>query len=102
MPLSAAGNPGEPGVHARVDDRLDDLGAADADIAADLTAQISAVTAMLTSDIGVVYRGIIAETQADPRLAVAIRDTIVEPRAEQCRRRLDSVLRPRGSGQDAR
>lgn len=62
------------------------------DIAADLIAQMSAVAAMLTGEIGVVYRGIIAEAQTDPGLAAAIRATIVEPRAELCRQRLDTAI----------
>lgn len=62
------------------------------DIAADLTTQITAVTGMLTSDIGRFYRGIIAEAQGDDRLMQAVRDTIVEPRARKCAERLDHAV----------
>ncbi|RKE16868.1 TetR/AcrR family transcriptional regulator [Streptomyces sp. TLI_171] len=62
------------------------------DIAADLATQITAVTGMFASDIGRLYRGIIAEAQGDERLRLAVRETIVEPRARQCAERLDRAV----------
>jgi AcrR family transcriptional regulator len=62
------------------------------DIVADLKTQITALSDLLCGDIGVVYRGVIAEAQYDPTIAAAVRETIVEPRLEQCRKRLDSAI----------
>ncbi|MFH8384732.1 TetR/AcrR family transcriptional regulator [Kitasatospora sp. NPDC018058] len=77
-------------VNDRIGDSMDfpDTG----DIAADLTAQLTAVAAMLTGDTGTLYRGIIAESQSDPDLAAALRATFLEPRIQRCVRRLDAAV----------
>ncbi|WP_030681837.1 TetR/AcrR family transcriptional regulator [Streptomyces sp. NRRL B-1347] len=62
------------------------------DIAADLTAQIASVTAMLTGDLGRVYRGIIGEAQSDPELMATVREIIVDPRVRQCQERLERAV----------
>ncbi|MEV6768271.1 TetR/AcrR family transcriptional regulator [Nocardia sp. NPDC051030] len=62
------------------------------DIVADLQTQIASLTKALTGDIGAIYRGVIAEAQTDPRIAAAVRDTIVEPRITACRQRLDHAI----------
>ncbi|MBV6702242.1 TetR/AcrR family transcriptional regulator [Kitasatospora aureofaciens] len=77
-------------VNDRIGDSMDfpDTG----DIAADLTAQLTAVATMLTGDIGTIYRGIIAEAQSDPGLAADLRATMLEPRIQRCVRRLDAAV----------
>ncbi|MBU3060426.1 TetR/AcrR family transcriptional regulator [Nocardia sp. NEAU-G5] len=62
------------------------------DIAADLKTQITALSELLAGDIGGVYQAVIAEAQSDPHIAAAVRETIVEPRLEQCCKRLDSAI----------
>lgn len=58
------------------------------DIAADLRAQLTSVSKLFAGDIGVIYRGVIAEAQGDPDLVEAVRATIIGPRAQQCADRL--------------
>ncbi|WP_330181996.1 TetR/AcrR family transcriptional regulator [Nocardia sp. NBC_01503] len=62
------------------------------DIAVDLKTQMTRLTTMLGSEVGIVYRGVIAEAQSDPRLAEAVRDTIVRPRAQLCVQRLEKAI----------
>ncbi|WP_067830014.1 TetR/AcrR family transcriptional regulator [Nocardia inohanensis] len=62
------------------------------DIAADLKTQITGLATALAGDVGGVYRGVIAEAQTDPRLADAVRATIIDPRAAECRRRLETAI----------
>ncbi|MER5884900.1 TetR/AcrR family transcriptional regulator [Streptomyces sp. NPDC001941] len=63
------------------------------DIVADLTTQMTRVTALLTSDTGRVYRGVIGEAQNDPELMRAMRETVVNPRIHGCRRRLEIAVK---------
>ncbi|UGT41033.1 TetR/AcrR family transcriptional regulator [Nocardia yamanashiensis] len=62
------------------------------DIAADLRTQFTGLSKALAGEVGGVYRGVIAEAQTDPRLAEAVRATIIEPRATQCRARLEIAV----------
>lgn len=62
------------------------------DIAADLKTQITGLTTLLAGEVGIVYRGVIAEGQSDPRIEAAVRDIIVDPRLELCRERLDRAV----------
>ncbi|MFF0741497.1 TetR/AcrR family transcriptional regulator [Streptomyces sp. NPDC004111] len=62
------------------------------DIAADLKTQLTAVTELLTGDVGRVFRGIIGEAQNDPELMETVRETVVDPRIRECRARLDSAV----------
>ncbi|GIG59815.1 TetR family transcriptional regulator [Longispora fulva] len=58
------------------------------DITVDLRTQITEVVGLLNSDIGVVFRGAIAEAQSTPAIGTAILDTIIEPRTRACEVRL--------------
>ncbi|GLZ80549.1 TetR family transcriptional regulator [Actinorhabdospora filicis] len=58
------------------------------DVAADLRAQMASVSRLFAGDIGIIYRGVIAEAQGDPDLVEAVRATIIGPRAKQCGDRL--------------
>jgi AcrR family transcriptional regulator len=62
------------------------------DIIADLIHQMDQVIALLNSEIGVIFRGVIAEAQSDPRTRQAILDTIIEPRTAACQTRLASAI----------
>ncbi|MGW7068781.1 TetR/AcrR family transcriptional regulator [Streptomyces sp. NPDC054855] len=63
------------------------------DIAADLTAQISAVSQRLvTGKYSEAYKGVISEAQNDPALMKAFRETILEPSLVECRARLNSAI----------
>ncbi|MFF7638312.1 TetR/AcrR family transcriptional regulator [Kitasatospora sp. NPDC008050] len=62
------------------------------DVVADLAGQIDNVVRLFNSDVGAVYRGVIAEAQGDPKVAAAVRETITEPRTRQCRARLDRAV----------
>lgn len=62
------------------------------DIEADLRSQTTALAGLLSSDIGIVYRGVIAEAQSDPQLAANVRDAIVGPRSKLCRDRLERAV----------
>ncbi|MDA0563823.1 TetR/AcrR family transcriptional regulator [Streptomonospora sp. S1-112] len=62
------------------------------DIAADLTSQLTALVALLNSDFGTVYRGVIAEAQGDPDLSAALRDTVIAPRSRACQDRLAKAV----------
>ena len=50
------------------------------DVAADLTAQMTAVADLFDSKFGQVYGGLIAEAQADPALASKLAQTLLSPR----------------------
>ncbi|GAA1937575.1 TetR/AcrR family transcriptional regulator [Kitasatospora viridis] len=62
------------------------------DIVADLTSQITAVTGIMTGDLGRLYRGVIGECQTDPKLAQELRATVLEPRIRFCTARLDAAV----------
>ena len=62
------------------------------DIAADLTTQSNAVIALLNTDLGTVYRALLAEAQTDPRLAAGIRADFIEPRIERVQERLATAV----------
>jgi AcrR family transcriptional regulator len=63
------------------------------DIAADLTTQITAVSRRLvTGRMSEAFRGVMAESQNDPELMRAFRETILEPSIAECRIRLDSAV----------
>ncbi|MEW2360293.1 TetR/AcrR family transcriptional regulator [Spirillospora sp. NPDC029432] len=65
------------------------------DITADLTGQATELVALLDSDFGALYRGVIAEAQGDAALAAALRDTVVEPRIRACQDRLTKAVAAR-------
>ncbi|MFD4478244.1 TetR/AcrR family transcriptional regulator [Streptomyces sp. NPDC058471] len=63
------------------------------DIAADLSAQITAVTERLvTGRISKAFRGVMGEAQNDPELMKAFRATVLEPSMAECRARLESAV----------
>lgn len=63
------------------------------DIAADLSAQITAVTERLvTGRISKAFRGVMGEAQNDPELMKAFRATVLEPSSAECRARLESAV----------
>lgn len=62
------------------------------DIAADLAEQMRAIVTMFTGDIGRVYRGIIAEAQTDRELMDTVHAVMIDPRVEQCARRLEIAV----------
>ncbi|MFF1713151.1 TetR/AcrR family transcriptional regulator [Streptomyces sp. NPDC058268] len=63
------------------------------DIAADLSAQITAVTERLvTGRISKAFRGVMGEAQNDPELMKAFRATVLEPSMAECQARLESAV----------
>ncbi|WP_138067465.1 TetR/AcrR family transcriptional regulator [Cellulomonas rhizosphaerae] len=69
------------------------------DISADLRRQLLEVARLLDGEIGVLFRGIVAEAQSTPTVGAALLDTIIEPRTRACEARLakavdDGQLRP--------
>ena len=69
------------------------------DIEADLRHQLLEVARVLDGEIGVVFRGVVAEAQSTPSVGAALLDSIIEPRTRACEARLakavgDGQLRP--------
>ncbi|GAB2702541.1 TetR/AcrR family transcriptional regulator [Kitasatospora kifunensis] len=62
------------------------------DVAADLASQIDNVVRLFCSDVGAVFKGVIAEAQGDPQVAAAVREAITEPRTRQCQARLERAV----------
>lgn len=62
------------------------------DITADLTAALQGVMNLLSTALGTVWRGLIADAQRDPRLAEDIRQTFFEPRMMRWEERLDAAI----------
>ncbi|MFD3702401.1 TetR/AcrR family transcriptional regulator [Nocardia sp. NPDC058658] len=62
------------------------------DIAADLTEHMRSTVDMLAGDVGRIYRGILAEAQTDPELMDTVRAEMIDPRVEQCARRLEIAV----------
>ncbi|WP_167828984.1 TetR/AcrR family transcriptional regulator [Streptomyces sp. MZ04] len=62
------------------------------DITADLTTQLERVVAVLTSPIGDVLRGIIADAQTDPAVGAALRESLIEPPTRLCQARLEAAI----------
>jgi AcrR family transcriptional regulator len=62
------------------------------DFAADLTAGSQGVTRLLASELGTVWRALVAEAQTDPQLAETLRTTFFEPRIERWQQRLDAAV----------
>ncbi len=62
------------------------------DIATDLCAQMTELVGLFNSDIGVVFRGVVAEAQSNPAIGTAILDTIIEPRTRACEVRLAKAV----------
>lgn len=58
------------------------------DVVADLRTQMQGVTQMLASEIGPLYRGLIAAAQSDAALAQAHLTQVIEPASVACRQRL--------------
>jgi AcrR family transcriptional regulator len=65
------------------------------DIVVDLRDQITGVVGLLNGDVGVVFRGVIAEAQSTPAIGAAILDTIIEPRTRACQERLARAVAAR-------
>ncbi|GAA4831730.1 TetR/AcrR family transcriptional regulator [Kitasatospora terrestris] len=63
------------------------------DVAADITVAAQAVTHMLGTDLGTVWRGLVADAQGDPRLAEDLRESFFEPRIARWQERLDTAVR---------
>ncbi|MFE3194492.1 TetR/AcrR family transcriptional regulator [Nocardia sp. NPDC059240] len=63
------------------------------DLVADLKTQITGLTAMFASDIGCIYRGVIAEAQNDAKLMELVREKFIEPRQQSGARRLATAIR---------
>lgn len=66
------------------------------DIQADLRHQLLEVARVLDGEIGVVFRGVVAEAQSTPTVGAALLDTIIEPRTRACEARLAKAV---GDGQ---
>ncbi|KQR17229.1 TetR/AcrR family transcriptional regulator [Cellulomonas sp. Leaf334] len=69
------------------------------DVEADLRHQLLEVARVLDGEIGVVFRGVVAEAQSTPSVGAALLDSIIEPRTQACEARLakavgDGQLRP--------
>lgn len=69
------------------------------DVEADLRHQLLEVARVLGGEIGVVFRGVVAEAQSTPAVGIALLSTIIEPRTQACEARLakavsDGQLRP--------
>ncbi|MFD8149025.1 TetR/AcrR family transcriptional regulator [Streptomyces sp. NPDC059708] len=62
------------------------------DITADLTAALQGVMNLLSTALGTIWRGLIADAQRDPRLAEDIRQTFFEPRMVRWEERLDAAI----------
>ncbi|GAA2357241.1 TetR family transcriptional regulator [Catellatospora methionotrophica] len=62
------------------------------DVVADLRGQITELVNLLNGDIGVVFRGVIAEAQSAPAIGAAILETIIEPRTRACQARLVTAV----------
>ena len=50
---------------------------------------------LLDGELGTVYRALLAEAQNDPSLGAEIRASIIEPRIQRCRDRLDVAVAAR-------
>ncbi|MGW1536683.1 TetR/AcrR family transcriptional regulator [Streptomyces aureus] len=62
------------------------------DLAADLTAATGGVMRLLSTDLGAVWCGLIADAQSDTHLAENIRVTFFEPRIARWQERLDAAV----------
>jgi AcrR family transcriptional regulator len=64
------------------------------DIVADLRDQMAGVAGLLSSpEFAPIYTGLIGDGQSDPALATALLETIVMPRIDACRKRLEIAQR---------
>ncbi|GAA4833288.1 TetR/AcrR family transcriptional regulator [Kitasatospora terrestris] len=61
-------------------------------VEADITATAEAVIRLLGTDLGTVWRGLVADAQGDPRLAEDLRRTFFEPRMALWRERLQAAV----------
>jgi AcrR family transcriptional regulator len=66
------------------------------DITTDLRHQLLEVARVLNGEIGVVFRGVVAEAQSTPKIGAALLETIIEPRTRACEARLAKAV---GGGQ---
>ncbi|MFG2824655.1 TetR/AcrR family transcriptional regulator [Kitasatospora sp. NPDC048365] len=62
------------------------------DVEADITATAEAVIRLLGTDLGTVWRGLVADAQGDPRLAEDLRRTFFEPRMARWQERLQTAV----------
>ncbi|MFC9330388.1 TetR/AcrR family transcriptional regulator [Kitasatospora sp. NPDC057015] len=62
------------------------------DVEADITATAQAVVRLLGTDLGTVWRGLVADAQGDPRLAEELRRTYFEPRMARWQERLETAV----------
>ncbi|MDH6133721.1 AcrR family transcriptional regulator [Kitasatospora sp. MAA4] len=62
------------------------------DIAADITASTQAVIRLLDTDLGTVWRALLAEAQTDPRFAEELRSTFFEPRNQCWQERFEAAV----------
>ncbi|MFE9453399.1 TetR-like C-terminal domain-containing protein [Streptomyces sp. NPDC006739] len=62
------------------------------DIRADLTVAVQAVVRLLATDLGTVWRALLAEAQTDHRFAEELRRTFFEPRNQRWQERFDTAV----------
>ncbi|GAA2753207.1 TetR/AcrR family transcriptional regulator [Kitasatospora cinereorecta] len=62
------------------------------DVAADIAAAARAVIEAVGTELGTIWRGLVADAQGDPRLAESLRADFMEPRNKAWQDRLDKAV----------